>query len=75
VGSDLAALCREAGLSAIRETVRASRVTRAHFDAALKQVRPSCDPETLRFYAEFEKHLLHERIGRRREEPVEAIYR
>ncbi|HLN51749.1 MAG TPA: hypothetical protein VK455_06830 [Thermoplasmata archaeon] len=75
VGSDLAALCREAGLTAIRENLKASKVTRAHFEAALKQVRPSCDPETLRFYEEFEKHLFRERVSRRKEEPVGAIYR
>ncbi len=75
VGSDLAALCREAGLTAIRENLKANRVTRAHFEAALKQVHASCDPESLKFYEEFEKRLAGERIARRREEPVEAIYR
>ena len=75
VGSDIAALCREAGLTAIRENVKASKVTRAHFDAALKQVRPSIDAEGLKFYEEFERHLMRERVARRREEPVEAIYR
>ena len=75
VGSDLAALCREAGLTAIRENLKATKVTRAHFDAAFKQVHASCDPESLRFYEEFEKHLVRERPARRREEPVEAIYR
>jgi len=75
VGSDIAALCREAGLTAIRENVKASKVSRAHFDAALKQVRPSVDAEAIKFYEEFERHLLRERVARRREEPVEAIYR
>jgi transitional endoplasmic reticulum ATPase len=75
VGSDLAALCREAGLTAIRESLKSSKVTRAHFDAALKQVRPSCDPEILKFYEEFEKHLLRERVARRREDAGTAIYR
>jgi transitional endoplasmic reticulum ATPase len=75
VGSDIAALCREAGLTAIRENVKASKVTRAHFDAALKQVRPSVDAEAIKFYEEFERHLFRERVSRRREEPVEAIYR
>jgi transitional endoplasmic reticulum ATPase len=75
VGSDLAALCREAGLTAIRENLKASRVTRAHFDAALKQVHASVDAESLKFYEDFEKHLTRDRTARRREEPVEAIYR
>ncbi len=75
VGSDLAALCREAGLTAIRENIKATKVTRAHFEAALKQVRPSIDAEGLKFYSEFERHLLRERVTPRRDEPVEAIYR
>ena len=75
VGSDLAALCREAGLTAIRENLKAAKVTRAHFESAFKHVHASCDPESLRFYEEFEKHLARERPTRRREEPVEAIYR
>jgi len=75
VGSDIAALCREAGLTAIRENIKASKVTRAHFDIALKNVRPSVDAENLKFYEEFERHLLRERVSRRRDEPVEAIYR
>jgi len=75
VGSDIAALCREAGLTAIRENLKASKVTRVHFETALKQVRPSIDAEGLKFYEDFERHLLRERVGRRRDEPVEAIYR
>ena len=75
VGSDLATLCREAGLMAIRESLSAKKVTMAHFDAALKVSHPSCDPESLRFYEEFSKHLLRDRPGRKREETVQAIYR
>jgi len=75
VGSDLAALCREAGLVAIRENLKASKVTMAHFDEALKLTHASCDAEMLRFYEEFQKQLLKERVGKRREETVQAIYR
>ncbi len=75
VGSDLAALCREAGLTAIRENLKASKVTRAHFDSAMKQVHPSVDAENLKFYEEFEKHVLRERVGRRAVESLQAIYR
>ncbi len=75
VGSDLAALCREAGLTAIRENPKASKVTMAHFDEALKLTHPSCSPETLRFYEEFQKHLARDRTGPRQQEPLQAIYR
>ncbi|MFZ0698799.1 MAG: CDC48 family AAA ATPase [Thermoplasmata archaeon] len=75
VGSDLAALCREAGLEAIRENVKATKVGMAQFDAALRRMHPSCDAESLRFYEEFSRHLLRERATRRKEEPIQAIYR
>ena len=75
VGSDLATLCREAGLVAIRENIRASKVTMAHFEEALKLTHPSVDQESLKFYEEFTKQLSRERVGKRREEPMQAIYR
>ncbi|MCI4337343.1 MAG: AAA family ATPase, partial [Thermoplasmata archaeon] len=75
VGSDLAALCREAGLVAIRENIKATKVTMAHFDEALKLTHSSCDAEMLRFYEDFQKQQFKERVGKKREETVQAIYR
>jgi transitional endoplasmic reticulum ATPase len=75
VGSDLAALTREAGLVAIRENVRASKVTMAHFEEAMKLTHPSTDPESLKFYEEFSKSILRERLGRKKEEAAQVIYR
>ena len=46
-----------------------------HFLEALKLTHPSCSPETLRFYEEFQKHLSRDRVASRREEPQQAIYR
>ncbi|HEV2166445.1 MAG TPA: CDC48 family AAA ATPase [Thermoplasmata archaeon] len=75
VGSDLAALCREAGLVAIRENVKAQKVTMAHFEEALRLTHPSTDAESLKFYEEFAKLMVRERLGRRREEAAQVIYR
>ncbi len=75
VGSDLAALCREAGLTAIRENIKATTVTMAHFDEALKVTHASSDPESLKFYEDFAKQVMRERVSRKREEPIQAIYR
>jgi transitional endoplasmic reticulum ATPase len=75
VGSDLAALCREAGLVAIRENLKATKVTTAHFEAALKLVHPSVDPDSLKFYEEFGRSLMRDRVARRREEAAPTIYR
>ena len=75
VGSDLATLCREAGLVAIRENVKASKVTMAHFDDALKLAHASLSPETLKFYEDFQKRLVRERVAEARAETAQAIYR
>ncbi len=75
VGSDLATLCREAGLVAIRENVKASKVTMAHFDEALRLAHASLSPETLKFYEEFQKRLGRERVAEARQETAQAIYR
>ena len=75
VGSDLAALCREAGLVAIRENPKAQKVTMAHFDEAFKLTHSSCDAEMLKFYEEFQKQQYRERVGKKREETAQAIYR
>ena len=47
----------------------------AHFDEALKLTHASCTPEALKFYEEFQKHLARDRVGAKRTETVEAIYR
>ena len=75
VGSDLAALCREAGLMAIRQSLNAKRVTMEHFEQAFKAIHPSCDPETIRFYEEFARRIMQERTPRKREEALQGIYR
>ncbi|MCI4333491.1 MAG: AAA family ATPase, partial [Thermoplasmata archaeon] len=75
VGSDLAALCREAALVAIRENPKAAKVTMLHFEEALKLSHASCDPEALKFYEEFAKRLTREPTGRRKDEGAQTIYR
>jgi len=69
-GADIEAICREAGLAAIREAlaelkdvdkekvkevVKKIRVTRKHFEAALKVVKPSLTKEDLKRYEEIVK--------------------
>jgi transitional endoplasmic reticulum ATPase len=50
VGADIENLCREAGLSALREDRQANKVTEAHFDKAMATVHPSTDPDTMKYY-------------------------
>lgn len=40
-GADLEGMCREAGMIALREDINAKLVKRAHFELALKAIRPS----------------------------------
>ncbi|MCD6508864.1 MAG: AAA family ATPase, partial [Thermoprotei archaeon] len=49
-GADIAALCREAALVALREAGRPTKVTMKHFKEALKVVKPSLDPEEVKKY-------------------------
>ena len=42
-GADLENLCREAGMEAIRENIKAKHVSMKHFKKALNTVRPSTD--------------------------------
>ena len=48
VGSDLEALCREAGVFAMREG--ASSVGRRHFEASLSKVHPTMNPHLKEYY-------------------------
>jgi transitional endoplasmic reticulum ATPase len=49
-GADLEALCREAGLAALRRDKNAEKVTKRDFEEALLHVRPSISPALLREY-------------------------
>ncbi|HDI75098.1 MAG TPA: hypothetical protein ENF55_03990, partial [Thermoprotei archaeon] len=49
-GADLAALCREAAMTALREAGRPTKVKMAHFIKALQVVGPSLTKEDLERY-------------------------
>lgn len=51
----LQAVCREAALTALEESLQTQRVGSAHFEAALRTVRPRTDAATLRFYQNYER--------------------
>ncbi|MEK6822967.1 MAG: AAA family ATPase, partial [Nanoarchaeota archaeon] len=50
VGADLAAVCREAAMTALREDMEAKVVTMLHFEDALRSVRPSVTKEIEKEY-------------------------
>ncbi len=49
-GADLAALCREAAMNALRRNLDAEYVTRQDFEQALEVVKPSITPQLLKEY-------------------------
>jgi transitional endoplasmic reticulum ATPase len=57
VGADIENLCREAAMTALRQSKTASKVTAAHFEEALAQTRPSTDSDTQKYYEQMFKHL------------------
>ncbi len=59
-GADIAAVCREAGMAAIREAIKEGKehidaVSMKHFEEALKKVKPSLTPDQIQEYRELAK--------------------
>ncbi len=52
-GADLDALCREAGMRALRENKKAKEVKMNHFETALKELGPSLNKRIIEFYEKF----------------------
>ncbi len=50
VGSDLASVCKEAAMLAIRESKKARAVRREHFEEALKKIGPSVTDDIMEMY-------------------------
>ncbi|RLE93795.1 MAG: AAA family ATPase [Thermoprotei archaeon] len=58
-GADLAALCREAAMTALREAGKPTKVHMRHFEKAMKVVKPSLKPEDLERYEKIREELTH----------------
>jgi len=50
VGSDIEALCKEAGMLALREDLNAQKVYMRHFREALKKVKPTATEQLIKYY-------------------------
>jgi transitional endoplasmic reticulum ATPase len=57
VGADIESLCREAGIMALREDMKATKVKKKHFERSLSKARPSVDEGTIKFYEMIGKEL------------------
>lgn len=49
-GADLEAVCREAGMEALRENIKAKEVSWKHFEAALKKIKQSLAEDVSKKY-------------------------
>jgi transitional endoplasmic reticulum ATPase len=56
-GADIETLCREAGMIALRENMRARKISRDHFKLAMESINPSITPKMIKFYESFGKKL------------------
>ncbi len=68
VGADLEALCREAGILALRENIKAEEVLKKHFDAAMEIVHPSVTEEIEKAYEKIQKEFKRTRAKEMEEE-------
>jgi transitional endoplasmic reticulum ATPase len=57
VGGDIEALCREAGMRALRENMDADKVSWKNFEDALKSIHPSVKPEDLQRFQKINQEL------------------
>lgn len=60
VGSDIEALCREAGLLALRENIDADRVSQHHFLDARQRVHATMTPQAQEYYEKIEMKIKKE---------------
>jgi transitional endoplasmic reticulum ATPase len=61
-GADIETLCREAAMIALRENLRARKVTLEHFKEARKIVNPTLTDDVIKWYEEFGEKLKSRRI-------------
>jgi len=57
VGSDIEALCREAGIIALREDMKASLASQRHFVAAREKIHATMTPQAQEYYEKLEASL------------------
>ncbi|MFP4005657.1 MAG: CDC48 family AAA ATPase [Candidatus Hadarchaeia archaeon] len=72
-GADIAAVCKEAGILALREDIKSNEVKKKHFDNAMKSVGPSITDEITDTYEEF-KNKYGKEIGEKAKEQMKAYY-
>ncbi len=67
-GADIETFCREAAMIALRENIRARKVSEEHFKDARKLVSPSITQEIIDWYTKFGERLTRRRIEESKED-------
>ncbi len=57
-GAELAGLCREAAIAALRESLEADTVCKRHFSSARNGIQPTLTPLQIASYANFRRKRL-----------------
>jgi transitional endoplasmic reticulum ATPase len=57
-GADIEAICREAGMLALRESIETKEIKKKHFDMAMKKFGPSVNQVDVQRYNEIETNYL-----------------
>jgi transitional endoplasmic reticulum ATPase len=61
-GADVEALCREAAMNALRDSIDAKEVTRKDFDYAMETIKPSINEKMEEYYSQFSERSRKERV-------------
>jgi transitional endoplasmic reticulum ATPase len=61
-GADVEALCREAAMNALRDSIDAKEVTRKDFDEAMETIKPSINEKMEEYYSQFSERSRKERV-------------
>ena len=69
VGADIAAMCREAAMLALRENMKTKDVGMRYFEKALQKIRPSVNKQIEKAYAEFEEGFRQARAKEMADKP------
>ena len=67
-GADIETLCRESAMIALRENIRAKKVTSQHFEEARESVFPSITPDIISWYEKFGERLKNKIIEETKED-------
>ena len=67
-GADIETLCREAAMTALRENMRAKKVTLEHFKKARNITNPSISAEMIKWYTQFGEKLKSRIIEQSKED-------